>query len=56
MRSELEHKFRDFASALLRSISFVHFLDGYIEDQITNFDIVNSHLVKKRQLDRYYKL
>lgn len=33
-----------FASRLIESNSFSHFMDGYLHDEIMNFDLVNSIL------------
>ena len=52
----IAHKYLNFARRLLESRSFVHFMDGFIEDQIMNFDLVNSILCFRGQLHRRYKL
>ena len=44
-----------FANQLLVSRSFVHFMDGYICDDIMNFDLVNSILCFRNELKRRYK-
>mmetsp|Transcript_30244 Transcript_30244/g.46246 ORF Transcript_30244/g.46246 Transcript_30244/m.46246 type:complete len:176 (-) Transcript_30244:5273-5800(-) len=45
-----------FARRLLVSRSFVHFMDGYIEDQVVNFDLVNSILCFRGDLRKRYKV
>ena len=40
-----------FAKALIESRSFVHFMDGYLVDEIMNFDQVNSILCFRGDLN-----
>lgn len=44
-----------FAEKLLNSTSFIRFIDGYLEEDITNFDIVNSILCNNLILNKRYK-
>ncbi len=47
----------EFAIKLIDTQSFATFLDGYLEDQITNFDLVNSILYYNgKMLNKRYKL
>jgi hypothetical protein len=48
-------KATNFATQLLTSRSFVHFMDGYLSDDVTNFDLVNSILCFRGVLDRRFK-
>ena len=38
------YKYIKFAQCLVETIGFAHFMDGYLEDDIVNFDLVNSIL------------
>jgi hypothetical protein len=44
-----------FGKSLVESVSFVRFMDGYIDKEILNFDLVNSILCYRRELDNRYK-
>jgi broad-specificity NMP kinase len=44
-----------FAQSLIESQSFVHFMDGYICDDIMNFDLANSILCDRSVLFKRYK-
>lgn len=44
-----------FAQALVQTRSFSHFMDGYIHDEIMNFDLTNSILCHRGSLTRRYK-
>lgn len=44
-----------FAECLVQSRSFSHFMDGYIHDDIMNFDLANSILCHRGLLNRRYK-
>jgi len=44
-----------FGKSLVESVSFVRFMDGYIDKEILNFDLVNSILCYRRELNTRYK-
>lgn len=48
-------KFVNFGKRLMKSGSFTQFMDGYIEDDIMNFDLVNSILCFRGELSRRFK-
>lgn len=49
------HKKVNFASMLVESQSFVHFMDGYIHNDLMNFDLANSILYNRGILKKRYK-
>ena len=49
------HKSIKFAEALIASPCFAHFMDGYLVDDVMNFDQVNSILCFRKSLNRRYK-
>ena len=45
-----------FAKRLCQSRSFIHFMDGYIDDTLVNFDLCNSIMCRYGLLKERYKL
>ena len=46
---------KEFAQRLCKSTSFTRFLDGYLEEDVTNFDMTNSILCMRYKLNKRYK-
>ena len=48
---------QNFFLKLIETTCFVNFIDGYLDSEITNFDIVNSILLKNNnKLKKRYKI
>ena len=45
----------NFATLLANTATFAHFMDGYIDEEIMNFDITNCILVARGYLKERYK-
>lgn len=45
------NEYYKFGRSLVESVTFVRFMDGYIDNEILNFDLVNSILCNRKELD-----
>jgi hypothetical protein len=49
------NEYFNFGKSLVESVTFVRFMDGYIDKEILNFDLVNSILCYRKELNKRYK-
>ena len=52
---EPSHEYTEFAESLIKGTSFSRFMDGYIDDVLSNYDVCNSILCCDGDLKRRYK-
>ena len=49
------NEYYNFGKSLVETVTFVRFMDGYIDKEILNFDLVNSILCYRKELNKRYK-